>query len=76
MGHATVTSTDVWKKKRDDLNLKRNALFKKYSQNAHDLDLALQIKKIDDEVAECTDKMTDVILAERKSKSLPNPSKR
>jgi hypothetical protein len=61
-------STDVWKKKRDDLNVKRNTLFKKYSKNPHDHHLALEIKKIDDEVADCTDKMRDAKLSERKSK--------
>lgn len=63
-----VTSTDHSKKKRDDLNVKRSTLFKKYSQNPHDHHLALEIKKIDDEVAECTDKMRDMKLSERKSK--------
>jgi len=67
----TVATTDVWKARRDDLKIKRNALFKKYSQNPHDLDLASQIKRIDDEVAECTDKMSQERLSERKSKSLP-----
>jgi hypothetical protein len=67
-----VATTDVWKAKRDDLNIKRNALFKKYSQNPHDCRLALEIKKIDDEVAECTDKMREVKLSERKSKSSPS----
>ena len=74
MGHQIVT-TDVWKKKRGDLTAKRDALFKKYSQAPHDLDLAQQIKKIDDEVAECTDRMTEVKLSERKSKARPDPSK-
>ena len=61
-------STDHWKKKRDDLNVKRNTLFKKYSQNPNDHHLALEIKTIDDEFAECTDKMRDMKLSERKSK--------
>jgi len=65
MGHPT---TDVWKKKRDDLSAKRDALFKKYSQSPNDHRLSLEIKKIDDEVAECTDKMSQERLAERKSK--------
>jgi hypothetical protein len=50
MGHPT---TDVWKKKRPDLSAKRDALFKKYSQSPDDHRLSLEIKKIDDEVAEC-----------------------
>jgi hypothetical protein len=64
MGHPT---TDVWKKKRDDLTAKRDALFKKYSKNPDDYRLALEIKQIDDEVAECTDTMRQEILSGRKS---------
>ncbi|HXN51629.1 MAG TPA: hypothetical protein VN943_06805 [Candidatus Acidoferrum sp.] len=71
MGHRVLATTDVWKKKRDDLTSKRNALFKKYSKNPHDLHLALEIKTIDDEIAEYTEKMTKESLSERKSKSLP-----
>jgi hypothetical protein len=64
MGHPT---TDVWKKKRDDLTAKRNALFKKYSQSPHDHHLSLEIKEIDDEVAECTNKMRQELLSGGKS---------
>jgi len=46
-------------------------MFKKYSRNPHDLELALEIKKIDDEIAECTDKMRRENLSERKAKPLP-----
>ena len=73
MGSDTVSST--LKKKRDDLTGQRDALFKKYSQTPHDLDLAQQIKRIDDEVAVCTDKMREVNLSERRSKSTPDPSR-
>ena len=75
MGHETVATTVMWKKKRDDLRTKRDALFKEYSQPPQDFDLALQIKNIDDEVAACTDKMREVNLSERKSKSVSDPSK-
>jgi len=68
MRYCAVTTVDVWKKNREDLNIRRNSLFKQYSKTPHDLDLALQIKKIDDEIAECTDKMTQQRLSERKSK--------
>jgi hypothetical protein len=44
----------VWKKKRDDLKSKRNSLFEKYSKHPEEFHLALEIKKIDDEIAECT----------------------
>jgi hypothetical protein len=75
MGDDTVSTTVILKKKRDDLTGQRDALFKKYCQTPHDLDLAQQIKRIDDEVAICTDKMREVNLSERKSKSTPDPSK-
>jgi hypothetical protein len=68
MDHRTDTTAEDWKKKRDGLTIKRNTLFKKYSQNPHDHHLSLEIKKIDDEVADCTDKMRDVKLSARKSK--------
>jgi hypothetical protein len=71
MGNHTLAGKDLWKKQRADLSDKRNALFKKYSRNPHDLELALEIKKIDDEIAECTDKMRRENLSERKAKSLP-----
>jgi hypothetical protein len=70
MEHRTVTTTDIWKKKRDDLNTERNLLFKQYSQTPDNIDLAVRIKKIDDEIAECTDRMSQERLAGRKSKSL------
>ena len=57
MGDDTLATTDVWKKKRDDLKTKRNSLFKKYSKHPYALHLALEIKIIDDEIAECTLKM-------------------
>jgi hypothetical protein len=71
MGNPTMAGKDLWKKKRGDLNDKRNLLFKKYSRNPYDLELALEIKKIDDEIAECTDKMRRENLSERKTKPLP-----
>jgi hypothetical protein len=46
-----------WKKKRDDLKIKRNSLFDQYSKQPNDLRLGLEIKTIDDEIAECTHKM-------------------
>jgi hypothetical protein len=44
----------VWKKKRDDLKAKRNSLFEKYAKQPEDFHLALEIKKLDDEIADCT----------------------
>lgn len=45
------------KKKRDRLKAKRNLLYGQYLKNPKDTRLALEIKKIDDEVAECTKQM-------------------
>ena len=66
MDHDTLTTTDVWKKKRDDLKTKRNSLFEKYSKHPHDVHLALEIKTIDDEIAECTQKMDRKVPAVKK----------
>jgi hypothetical protein len=71
MGNPVLASKNLWKKQRDELSDKRNSLFKKYSRNPQDLELSLEIKKIDDEIAEFTDKMRRETLSERKSKSLP-----
>jgi hypothetical protein len=71
MSHQVLASRNLWQKQRDELSDKRNSLFQKYSRNPQDLQLALEIKKIDDEIAEFTDKMRRETLSERKSKSLP-----
>lgn len=71
MGNQTLAGKDFWKKKRGELSDKRNSLFNKYSRNPHDLELALEIKKIDDEIAEYTDKMRRDIQSGRKAKPLP-----
>jgi hypothetical protein len=47
----------VWKKKREDLKNRRAPLFKRYEKNPNDLRLALEIKIIDDQIAECTQQM-------------------
>jgi superfamily I DNA and RNA helicase len=44
----------VWKRKREGLQDRRNILFKKYQRSPSELRLALQIKAIDDQIAECT----------------------
>jgi len=69
-----VPTSNIWKERRDHLNITRASLFKKYSQNPENLDLALQIRKIDDEIAECTDKMSKETLSSRRalSDSIPN----
>ena len=44
----------VWKRKREDLKNKRSPLFKSYRKSPNDVRLALEIKMIDDQIAECT----------------------
>jgi hypothetical protein len=51
-----ATSID-WKSKREELKAKRSPLFKEYLKHPHDTRLALEIKLIDDQIAECTEKM-------------------
>jgi hypothetical protein len=53
-GHPMLAVAGVWKKKRDDLKAKRNSLFEKYAKHPDEFHLALEIKKIDDEIADCT----------------------
>jgi uncharacterized protein YoxC len=68
---------DVWKNERDDLTNKRNALFSRYSRKPNDLQLASEIKKIDDAIADCTEKMTQETLSvkrERSGKIRPTPT--
>jgi hypothetical protein len=47
----------VWKRKREALRNRRVPLFKRYAKNPNDLGLALEIKSIDDQIAECTERM-------------------
>jgi len=56
MGHNIVTTADVLKKKREDLKTKRDSLFQKYTKHPNDYHFALEIKIIDDEIAECVQK--------------------
>jgi len=44
----------VWKRKREVLKNRRIPLFKRYENSPGDLRLALEIKLIDDQIAECT----------------------
>ncbi|HKN74787.1 MAG TPA: hypothetical protein VJW94_06400 [Candidatus Acidoferrum sp.] len=62
----------VWKKKRDDLKSKRNSLFEKYAKHPEDFHLALEIKKIDDEIADCTQHVEQ----ERRSERSATPAKK
>jgi hypothetical protein len=44
----------VWKRKREDLKNRRTSLFRRYEKTPYDLRLAVEIKIIDDRIAECT----------------------
>jgi len=46
-----------WKSKRDGLKARRDPLFKDYLKSPNDTHLALEIKNLDDEIAECTERM-------------------
>ena len=46
-----------WKNKRDELRARRRPLFESYEKSPHDFHLALEIKLIDDQIAECTKQM-------------------
>jgi len=48
-----------WKSKRDGLRARRRPLFESYEKSPHDFKLALEIKLIDDEIAECTKQMVE-----------------
>ncbi len=50
------TTTDE-KKKREELKAKRNLLFERYLKHPMDTHLALEIKVIDDQIAEQTKRM-------------------
>jgi hypothetical protein len=56
MGHNIVAPSNVWKEKRRVLKTKRDSLFKEYVNRPQEYKLALEIKKIDDEIAECNQK--------------------
>ena len=62
----------VWKKKRDDLKAKRNSLFEKYAKHPQDYHLSLEIKKLDDEIADCTQHVEQ----ERRSERSASPAKK
>jgi hypothetical protein len=59
MGHDIAAKSNVWKERRQVLRKKRDSLFKEYTARPQDYHLALEIKKIDDEIAECSQKEQD-----------------
>ena len=46
-----------WKSKREELKAKRKPLFTRFLKNPNDVRLALELKHIDDQIAECTERM-------------------
>ena len=69
-GNPMLAVAGVWKKKRDDLKSKRNSLFEKYAKHPEEFHLALEIKKIDDEIADCTQHVEQERRSERASSSV------
>jgi hypothetical protein len=65
LGHARLAErvdymtarAGIWKRKREDLKKSRTPLFKRYEKSPSDLRLALEIKIIDDQIAECNQQM-------------------
>jgi hypothetical protein len=62
-----VATAGVWKKKRDDLKSKRNALFETYTKDPQNFHLAREIKDIDDEIADCTQHVEQERRAEQRA---------
>jgi hypothetical protein len=56
MGHEILKTSSVLKEERNALRTKRDRLFKEYAKRPEDCHLALEIKTIDDEIAECNQK--------------------
>ena len=54
-----TTSSVDWKTKRDRLRSRRGPLFENYLKNSYDIRLALEIKTIDDQIAECTEHLVE-----------------
>jgi hypothetical protein len=64
-----VAVAGAWKKKCDDLRNKRNSLFAAYSRDPENFHLAREIKAIDDEIAECTQRAEQERRAEQRAAS-------
>jgi hypothetical protein len=60
-----VAAAGVWKKKRDDLKIKRDSLFATYAKDPQNFHLAREIKEIDDQIAECTQHLEQERRSER-----------
>jgi len=56
MGYDITATASPLKEKRQVLKKKRDSLFAEYTRRPQDYHLALEIKNIDDEIAECNQK--------------------
>jgi hypothetical protein len=52
------THTVDWKIAREELKVKRDLLFARYERNPANLQMALQIRRIDDQIAEISERMS------------------
>ena len=64
-----VATASVWKKKRDSLKSKRDALFQTYTRDPPNIHLAREIKSIDDDIADCTQHVEQERRAEQRAAS-------
>jgi hypothetical protein len=62
-----AASPGVWKKKREDLKTKRNALFETYTKDPQNILLAREIKDLDDQIADFTQHVEQERRAEQRS---------
>jgi hypothetical protein len=62
-----VAVASPWKKKRDDLKARRDALFETYTKDPQNFHLAREIKDIDDEIAVCTPHIEQETRAEQRA---------
>ena len=72
MVNDTLATPEKLKKKRDALKAKRDSLFDQYMKHPNDYRFAREIKTIDDEIAECTEKEKKLVAPR---KAMPNPSR-
>jgi hypothetical protein len=56
MAHDIAATSNAWKEKRMALKATRDSLFREYIKHPQEYRLALEIKTIDDEIAECNEK--------------------
>jgi hypothetical protein len=52
-----LTTTIDWKTAREELKAERDLLFNRYEQNPENIRMALEIKRIDDQIAELSERM-------------------